>query len=291
MKDAALQRFADAARGPDPDLARPALAIALIEYPRLDPEPYLARLDMMGAEMERRLAREPRREPVDEVQHQVAAMNAFLFGEMGFAGNRTRYDDPRNSFLNQVLDRRTGIPISLALVYIEVSRRAGLGIDGVNFPGHFLLRAVRSGASVDDEAALIVDPFHGGVLLDERDCRRLLQRHLGDEAAFSRALLAPASKQQILTRMVLNLKRLYIAMRSFGYARLATDFLLAVDPSALSELRDRGLLHYHLHDFSPALRDLQDYLRLSTGVETDREEREQLWEHVKNLRRRVAEMN
>jgi regulator of sirC expression with transglutaminase-like and TPR domain len=290
MRDADLQRFADAARAPDPDLARPALLIALIEYPRLDPEPYLSRLDMMGTELGQRLAREPRRERVDEVQRQVTAANAFLFGELGFAGNRTRYDDPRNSFLNQVLDRRTGIPISLALVYIEVGRRAGLGVDGVNFPGHFLLRAVRP-VAIDEGAPLIVDPFHGGALLDERDCRRLLQRHLGDEAAFSPTLLAAATKQQILARMILNLKRLYIAMRSFTYARIATDLLLAVDPSALSELRDRGLLHYHLHDFSPALRDLQDYLRLSTGIETDREEREQLWEHVKTLRRRVAEMN
>jgi regulator of sirC expression with transglutaminase-like and TPR domain len=91
--------------------------------------------------------------------------------------------------------------------------------------------------------------------------------------------------------MLLNLKRLYIGMRAFTYARVATDLLVAVDPSALHELRDRGLISYHLHDFSPALRDLQDYLRLSTDVAGDREEREQLWEHVKNLRRRVAEMN
>jgi regulator of sirC expression with transglutaminase-like and TPR domain len=101
----------------------------------------------------------------------------------------------------------------------------------------------------------------------------------------------PATKQQILARMLLNLKRLYIAMRSFPYARVASDLLLAVDPAALHELRDRGLISYHLQDFSPALRDLQDYLRLSADLPADREEREQLWEHVKNLRRRVSEMN
>jgi regulator of sirC expression with transglutaminase-like and TPR domain len=289
MRDADVERFAAVARSSEIDLARPALAIARIEYPNLDPEPYLERLDAMGAVMQERLWSDPRPETAD-VQHRVAAMNAFLFGELGFAGNRARYDDPRNSFLNQVLDRKTGIPISLAVVYIEVGRRAGIGIEGINFPGHFLLRGVQP-ARIDEVAPLIIDPFHGGAFLDERDCRRLLERHVGEEAAFSPSLLMPATKQQILARMLLNLKRLYIGMRSFTYARVATDLLLAVEPSALAELRDRGLLSYHLHDFSPALRDLQDYLRLSTDQPADREEREQLWEHVKTLRRRVAEMN
>ena len=290
MKDTVVQRLADAAVSADPDLGGPALLIALLEYPRLDPEPYLVRLDEMGATVGRRLLDDPEPAAFGTVPHQVATMNAFLYGEQGFEGNRTRYDDPRNSFLNQVLDRRTGIPISLALLYIEVGRRAGVGIEGINFPGHFLLRApqtINAGAGPD----LIVDPFHSGALLDERDCRRLLQRHLGDEAAFSPALLVPATKQQILARMLLNLKRLYIAMRSFPQARDATEMLLAVDPSALTELRDRGLISYHLHDFSRALRDLQDYLQLSNSAGADREEREQLWDHVKNLRRRVAELN
>jgi regulator of sirC expression with transglutaminase-like and TPR domain len=290
MRDAELDEFALLARNSDADLARPALAIARIEYPRLDPQPYLSRLDAMGALMRQKLQREPDRPHPDDVPRRVASMNAFLFGELGFAGNRDKYDDPRNSFLNQVLDRRTGIPITLAVVYIEVARRAGLRIEGINFPGHFLLRAIQP-PRLDDAAPLIVDPFHAGALLDERDCRRLLERHVGEEAAFSPALLVPATKQQILARMLLNLKRLYIAMRSFPYARVASDLLLAVDPAALHELRDRGLISYHLQDFSPALRDLQDYLRLSADLPADREEREQLWEHVKNLRRRVSEMN
>ncbi len=289
MKNLVVQRLADAAASSDADLARPALLIALLEYPGLDPEPYLSRLDRMGAVVRGRLGTLPPAAAGDATPAQIAAMNAFLFDEEGFAGNSTQYDDPRNSFLNQVLDRRTGIPISLALLYIEVGRRAGVDVKGVNFPGHFLLRAAQS--AVAGSADLIVDPFHKGALLDERDCRRLLKQHLGRKATLSPALLAPATKPQILARMLLNLKRLYIAMRSFPQARDATELLLAVDPSALGELRDRGLISYHLQDFSRALRDLQDYLQLSSGLPADQEERGQLWEHVKNLRRRVAEMN
>jgi regulator of sirC expression with transglutaminase-like and TPR domain len=175
---------------------------------------------------------------------------------------------------------------------MEVARRAGLHIDGVNFPGHFLVRCpeVRPRGS----GGLIIDPFHGGALLSERDCRLLLQRQVGSEVAFSRSLLAPTTRLQILVRMLINLKRIYVHMRSFPQARDVTELLLAMTPSALSELRDRGLLAYHLNDVTGALRDLQTYLKLSSLSELDkesREEQEQIWEHVKTLRRRVASLN
>lgn len=281
-----------AATSSDQDLARAALIIARLEYPRLDPDPYLARLDEMGDAARARLS-EPA--AVDSMtSRRVSMLNAYLFEEQGFVGNRENYEDPRNSFLNQVLERRTGIPITLALVYIEVARRAGVPVEGINFPGHFLLRCPADPEAGGAGRDLIVDPFHGGTILSEGDCRQLLRRHLGDEAAFDPALLAPASKPQILVRMLLNLKRIYVRMRSFPQARDVTELLLAIDPSALTELRDRGLLAYHLRDFAGALRDLQTYLQLASGSDLDeesREEHEQLWEHVKNLRRRVAEMN
>ena len=222
----------------------------------------------------------------------IAAFNAYLFDDQRFVGNRDRYEDPRNSCLNEVLDRRTGIPITLSLVYMEVGRRAGLHVDGVNFPGHFLVRCPDMAARGDK--GLIIDAFHGGALLSEHDCRLLLQKHVGAEVAFSRSLLAPASRPQIIVRMLLNLKRIYVHMRSFPQARDVTELLLAVTPSALSELRDRGLLAYHLNDITGALRDLQTYLKLSGMGEMDKEAREehlQIWEHVKTLRRRVAALN
>lgn len=293
MKDTLVREFADAAQRLDQDLASAALIIPHIEYPRLDAAPYLGLLDDMGRTARARLQALP---AALELADRVAVLNAYLFEELGFAGNRDHYEDPRNSFLNEVLDRRTGIPITLALVYIEVARRAGLRIDGVNFPGHFLLRCPASQGALHDPHArdLIIDAFHGGALLSERDCRQLLERHVGEESAFDPALLAPATKMQILVRMLLNLKRIYVRMRSFPQARDVTELLLAIDPSALTELRDRGLLAYHLNDFSAALRDLQTYVRLSSGGSGDeesKEEHEQLWEHIKTLRRRVASLN
>ena len=131
-------------------------------------------------------------------------------------------------------------------------------------------------------------------MLSEQDCRRILQKHVGTEVAFSKSLLASATRAQIVVRMLLNLKRLYVHMRSFPQARDITELLLAVTPSALSELRDRGLLAFHLNDTTSALRDLQTYLTL-TGVgrvdKDTREERQQIWEHVKTLRRRIAGLN
>lgn len=284
MKEAFLQEFARLASSPDRDLATPALMIAQLECPLLDPGPYLEQLDAMGATARQRLASSGCLDDVRSTETAVDVLNAYLFDEQGFSGNRDRYDDPSTSFLNEVLERRTGIPITLALVYMEVSRRAGVDIDGVNFPGHFLLRC----------APMILDPFHRGARLSEHDCRRLLERHVGEEAAFDPALLAPATKPQMLTRMLLNLKRIYVRLHSFPQARNVTELLLAVDPPGLAELRDRGLLAYHMNDFPAALRDLQQYLHFTAGSSVDedgRSDHEQLWEHVKTLRRRVAALN
>ena len=294
-----VHHFGQTALSPDPDLAVAALQIARIEYPRLDAGPYLDRLDALGREAAGRVAAaviEPGAAPerVDPDRYaRVTALNAYLFDELHFVGNAVQYDDPRNSCLNEVLDRRTGIPITLALVYIEVARRAGVRVEGINFPGHFLLRCPgRPGLRYSED--LIIDAFHGGALLSEEACRDLLRRHAGDEAIFEPRVLTHATKPQILTRMLLNLKRVYVGMRSFPQARHITELLLAVEPSAVVELRDRGLLAYHLKDFPAALRDLQAYLRLSSTSKLDedgRDEQALIWEHVKSLRRRVASLN
>jgi len=288
---------------PGEALAPAALAIAGVEYPALDAAPYLLRLERMGEAAAARL----KRHDGAPITTRIAALNAYLFEELGFSGNREHYDDPRNSFLNEVLDRRLGIPISLAAVYLEIGRRAGLSLEGVNFPGHFLVRAPAGPGDMDD---VIVDPFHAGALLSEVDCRHLLRQHVGEEAAFDHALLATATRQHIVVRMLVNLKRLYVRMRSFPQARAIADLLLAVDPSALAELRDRGLLAYHMEDFAAALKDLEAYLRLmprggspdpaqdieaaangEDGDESQVSESAQIWEHVKTLRRRVAGFN
>jgi regulator of sirC expression with transglutaminase-like and TPR domain len=302
-----VQSFTRVALSPDPDLAVAALMIARLEYPRLDAGPYLDLLDALGREAARRVdaARPSVDAPVParvdpHTYARVTALNDYLFKEQRFIGNDIQYEDPRNSFLNEVLDRRTGIPVTLALVYMEVARRAGVVVEGINMPGHFLVRCpARRGSRLAGfgpdvpDGDLIIDAHHGAFLSDDA-CSELLRRHAGEEAVWDVHLLSHATKPQILARMLLNLKRVYVRMYSFPQARDITELLLAVDPSATTELRDRGLLAYHLNDFSAALRDLQRYLQLvpKSGLdENERNEQAQIWEHVKSLRRRVASLN
>jgi regulator of sirC expression with transglutaminase-like and TPR domain len=292
-----LRRFAAASASPDDTaLTTAALLIPRIEYGPFDPAPTLTELAGLGTMAADRLARVgPDAPPIE----QVHALNDLLFEKEGFRGNEERYDDPRNSFLTDVVARRTGIPIALSIVYLDVARRAGLRIEGVSFPGHFLVRCPPSPHDRHGARPLIIDPFHGGALLTEADCRQLLRRHLGEDATFDRRLLAPADTPQILARMLTNLKRLYVAMRSFPHARDAVDLLLALDPLDWTELRDRGLLSYHMQDLAAALRDLEACLRSATfpapGEDSadseQQEESARLWEHVKALRRRLASFN
>ena len=285
-----LEEFTNAATSPGPELARPALLIARLAYPKLDPLSYLRRLEELGSIATKRLADTTTPGAPDSAMYTISQ---FLFEDQGFTGNADDYDDPRNSFLNQVIDRRTGIPITLAVVYIEIARRAGIQVEGVNFPGHFLLR-FPFGPKSDYNAAVFVDPFHAGSVLSETDCRSLLRRHTGDTVEFSPNLLAPATKQQILARMLRNLKRLYIRQRSFSEGRAITDLLLALDPFALDELRDRGLLSCHLDDYAVAAVDLERYLAFSSHADEGEErskEREEIWNHLKAMRRRMATLN
>lgn len=281
-------RIDELADAPGGEIAPGALLIATIEYPRLDAPRYVQRLDELGAEALDRVARSAGAD--GPVHARVEAINGLLYGEHGFRGNRDHYSDVRNSCLNQVIDLRTGIPITLAVVYMEVARRAGLRTEGINFPGHFLVRAYHDADAAD---GLVVDPYHEGTILTEQDCRELLSRR-GDEMAYTPDLLAAATRRQVLVRMLVNLKRLYVKNRSFPQARLVTDTLLELSPSSLAELRDRGLLSYHLDDYASALRDLEEYLRLITLTDRSddaREETTQVWDHVKTLRRRVASFN
>jgi regulator of sirC expression with transglutaminase-like and TPR domain len=295
ISDLVVREFLASAHSADEaDLITAALIIPRVEYAAVDPEPALATLAMLG---ERATTMIAALGPSATTKDRLRELNALLFYEEGFMGNEERYEDPRNSFMHDVIARRTGIPITLAIVYMDVARRAGLTVEGVNFPGHFLVRAPRAAddlAGQDEE--IIVDPFTRGEFLNEEDCQYLLRRHLGQEAVFSRDLLATANKRHILARMLTNLKRLYVRFRSFPHARDVTHLLYSLDSSAAMELRDRGLLAYQLQDFRGALRDLEAYLQqtlpIPSAVDEDkRQEYLQIWEHVKNLRRRLASLN
>jgi regulator of sirC expression with transglutaminase-like and TPR domain len=294
--DHIAERFKRLALGPDPDLTVAALTIARVEYRQLDVDTYVNQVDALGRQAAARVLAahaDPARTPAGhdpQAFARVLALNEFLFQEQQFVGNASHYDDPRNSCLNQVLDRRTGIPITLSVVYLEMARRAGIAAAGINFPGHFLVLC----DSGSDAPGVIVDPFHGGALLTPAGCRDLLRRHTGDEAAWHPRLLATATTRQILTRMLGNLKRIYLRMHSLPQAREVLELLLAIEPDAAGELRDRGLVALKMSDFPAALRDLERYLEITAGVEqpeSDRREHTEVWEQVKALRRQVAELN
>jgi regulator of sirC expression with transglutaminase-like and TPR domain len=194
------QLFADEVRRPDPeiDLARAALLIAKEEYPQISVEQYLGRLDQLAEEVRDRLA--------DETAPLVVLQELLdlLYRRHGFRGNRDAYHDPRNSFLNDVLDRRLGIPLSLAVVVLEVGWRLGLPLQGVNFPHHFLVRF--RGDAFD----LLIDPFDGGQIRFEDQAQEFLDRIYGGSVRVQDAFLREANRRDILVRMLMNLRDLYL---------------------------------------------------------------------------------
>ncbi|MBI4518283.1 MAG: tetratricopeptide repeat protein [Deltaproteobacteria bacterium] len=269
------ERFAELARKPeeDIDLAEAALVIAAEAYPDLDIAAYLRRLDALADEA-RRFVTPARSDP-----ERIERLNHFLFVEKRFVGNRRRYYDRRNSFLNEVLDRHTGIPITLALVYIEVARRLGLPVHGVGFPGHFLAKYV-------GDQEIIIDAFHGQVLT-ERDCAERLQSVLGPDAPFDRSYLQPAGAREILVRMLRNLKQVYINAEEFEAALSCSDRILLLLPEAAEDLRDRGLIYQRLECYGAALADLERFLRLAPDHETAEAIREDLF----TVRRQAAQIH
>ena len=190
------------------------------------------------------------------------ALNQFLFRELGFRGNDKEYYDPRNSYLNEVIDRRTGIPITLSILYMELGRRVGLPLEGVSFPGHFLVRLRLSGG------VLILDPFSGGAPQSEPELRQRLQRVIPEGAAADVSVaelpldqfLEPASNRQILARLLRNLKAIYRDADKPERLLQVLDRMLVVSPDAAGELRDRGYVYQRLECWRPALKDLSDYL-------------------------------
>lgn len=235
------------------DLAEAALLLAKDEYPALDVGAYLARLDRLGADLRARI---PENSPLEQT---ILALNAFLFEEHGFLGNTDNYYDPRNSFLNEVLDRKLGIPITLSIIYMEIGRRVGLPVEGVSFPGHFL---VKFGT---DHGDLVIDPFAGGIPLSEEDLLDRLEETYGELPTSPTELphlLTGADNKDILLRILRNLKAIYAQQQAWDKVLIALNRMLLIAPDSAGELRDRGELHERLECFRAALEDFRQYLRL-----------------------------
>ncbi len=240
----------------DIDLAWAALLIAASEYPELDVIAQMEVLDSLAAGAAKGMGDDG--DPLSSVNN----LSAYLFDEVGFHGNDSEYYDPRNSYLNEVLARRMGIPITLSLVCIEVGKRLGVPLEGVGMPGHFLLRH-------RDEPGIYIDPFHRGILLSEEECAQLLRDATRTAVPWDQSYLTTVSNRELIARILRNLKGIYLNQhdhqRALGIAGLA----VSLQPNIIGERRDRGLIHYQLGNHQAALEDLRIYLAASPpGVDT-----------------------
>ncbi|MFN8000408.1 MAG: transglutaminase-like domain-containing protein [Acidobacteriota bacterium] len=270
-------QWAELLARPDEDweLDRAALLLAAEEYPLLQIEPYLSLLDSFASRA--RVRDDLFADPVTRIMR----LNEVLFSEFGFRGNTDQYFDARNSFLNDVLDRRTGIPITLSVVYLEVARRIELPLVGVGLPGHFLVK-------YDDGAQeILLDPFHSGRLLTEDDCRAKIAEMYQGEMRFHKALLAAVSKRQILLRMLRNLKGIYAQAKDHAKTLSVIERLLLLAPEADTELRDRGLVHFGLQRYAEARADLEAYLRRAPQASDAKDIKDLL----AKVRQRQAQLN
>jgi regulator of sirC expression with transglutaminase-like and TPR domain len=275
MNDDARREFTSiAAREPVP-LARGALLIAKEEYPSLDVDHYLNLITELAREAE------PVVHAGSDTVERVQLLSHFLFEQKGFHGNRDEYSDPRNSFLNEVLERRKGIPITLSVIYLEVGRRLGLNLYGISFPTHFLVKAV------DERGELVIDPFYDGAILTLEDIRARLAENFGQPVELHPAMLKPVGARATLARILRNLKIFYLGASDWNRALSVLDRILLLDPRSVEDLADRGNLFERLECFQAALDDFQSFLSIAPehpGAENARES-------VLRLVRQVALIN
>jgi len=259
------------------DLAEAALLIAKNAYRDLDVPGYLARIGELAGKLSAQLPEDGRE------SSRIVALNRFLFEDQGFAPSVDNYYDPRNSYLNEVLERRVGIPLSLSILYIEVGRRIGLPLQGISFPGHFLVKCTLK------EGVVIIDPYCGGITLSLQDLQKRLRETRGGEVsrAIVAAMLVAANKREIIARMLRNLKAIYLDQRDYLRALSAIDWIIAVTPGEATEVRDRGLTYVKLECFRAALEDLEHYLQKAPNAA----DMDEIRSHVVELRMSAARLN
>jgi regulator of sirC expression with transglutaminase-like and TPR domain len=262
---------------PDPafDLARAALLVAAESSPNVDVDGHLATLESWARDL-RALV-----EPEMNNLQKLARLRRFLFDQLGFRGDHKDYYNPSNSLLHEVMVRRRGVPLTLSILFLELGWRIGIPLEGVGFPGRFLVRLT---GEIGD---LLLDPFARGMSVHEEDCRRILHEVSGGKIEFQEELLASVTKRDMITRLLLNLKGAYLRVHQDEQALSAVERLLLIHPENADEVRDRGLLLYRLQRYGPALDALRTYL----AARSDAPDRETVEGHVDQLRRLLASLN
>jgi regulator of sirC expression with transglutaminase-like and TPR domain len=238
----------------NPRLDRAALDVASIQYPGLEPEPFLDQLNSLASQLGDRLRN------FNDGRDFVEKAQSFLFGELGFRGEDADYSDPRNSCLNQVIERRTGIPVALSVFYMEVARRLQMPVFGIGLPRHFVIQFD------DGNYSTFIDPFHGGRLITAQDCFRLAGASVADPS-----LLQRVSKKYIAMRMLRNLSEVYLRAEDFERAALTLDLLIEGAPAGALFYRQRGVAALRLKRYRAARADFETYLKLEPSA-SDRED-------------------
>lgn len=231
-----------------------ALQIATVEYPEVSVEPFLVILDSYASEFAERVTEQTKGEEF------LQALNEYMFDELGFHGNSDDYYSPANSCLNEVLTKRTGIPITLSLVYMEIVRRLGRTIHGIGLPGHFLVQYADGGFPV------FIDVFHGGRILYEPECFELAKAATGADVPEDSQYLRPVSKRHIAIRMLNNLRAVYFRNENAEKAIRVLDLFIEAIPGAAEEYKQRGICRIQLRRLKEARADLETYLRLLPGA-------------------------
>ena len=279
MAETMSERLRQILSGPDEDisLAEAALLIASHEYPDLPVPAYLSRIEELAHMLQMRIGEDA------TALERIADLNQFLFGDLGFAPNAKDYYDPRNSFLNEVLERRTGIPITLSVIYMELGRKIGLPLHGVSFPGHFLVKC-----AVPD-GAVVLDPYSGGISLGLQDLQKRLREVRGGEVsrAIVAELLVSASNKEIIVRLLRNLKAVYLRANDLDKALPIMNWIIATIPEQTPELRDRGMIYQELECSRAALADFEEYLKRSPSCE----DAEDIRGRIIELKREAARLN
>lgn len=268
------------------DVLRAALHIARLEYPDLDEARCEEQLNELARRVRAELAlpdpsAQPELPPETDPLHVIYAINKILFDDEGFQGNHDDYYNPDNSHFNRVLEQRTGIPITLSLLYIEVARRVGLRVEGVALPFHFVVRYALP------EPVLYIDAYEGGLILSERECRERIQKADKRRIKILARWFKPVNPRIFVARILNNLKSVYVDGEDYERALQICELLLILLPHVASEWRDRGIMHLQLKHYARAKHDLTTYTELAPNAS----DRDSVLDHIKSIRQIIASMN
>ena len=264
--DPVITEWISFSQNPNHNLIEKCLKLAqILEYPELDISKYIEKINEIGNSLKLKISN------IKNSTYLISVLNEHFFDSYGFNGNNEDYYDPGNNFLNVVLDKMTGIPITLSIIYSQVAKKIGLDLKIVGFPGHVVVKY---------EKEMILDPFFRGRLLTIEDLEEILYRNFGEDVEFIPEYLNEATTDQVLIRLLRNLKNAYTQSYAYDKAIRCTNMILGIQPESAEEIRDKGILEERLLHYDEALPLLNKYLEL----EPEADDADFILELIKSVR-------